>query len=101
MSGPRGVHGTMILFAVPLGFLRGALSPPQNAWGGLRWLMRINPLSYGLAGLWRSIYFDRPESLSALPGWGMIILVSVGFAVVMFLLASKIASARTTADLQS
>ena len=101
MTSTQGFHAIMNLFLMPLWFLSGALFPPQNAWGGLRWLMRINPLSYGIAGLWRSIYFDRQSEISVLPGWGLIVTVSVGFAVVMFLLASRVASARTTADLQS
>ena len=99
MTSTQGFHAIMNLFLMPLWFLSGALFPPQNAWGGLRWLMQVNPLSYGLAGLWRAIYLDQAE-ISALPGWGMIAAVSVGFALVMFLLASAVASARSTADLQ-
>jgi ABC-2 type transport system permease protein len=99
MTSTQGFHAIMNLFLMPLWFLSGSLFPPQNAWGGLRWLMRINPLSYGLAGLWRSIYFDRQAEISNLPGWGMICTVSIGFAAIMFLLASSVASARTTADL--
>jgi ABC-2 type transport system permease protein len=100
MTSTQGFHAIMNLFLMPLWFLSGALFPPQNAWGGLRWLMQLNPLSYGLAGIWRSIYFDQPTELSALPGWGLIAAVTIGFAAVMFLLASWIASGRTKADLQ-
>jgi len=100
MTSTQGFHAIMNLFLMPLWFLSGALFPPQNAWGGLRWLMQVNPLSYGLAGIWRCLYFDRQAEISALPGWGMIAAVSISFCVVMFLLASWIASGRTTADLQ-
>ncbi|HZL37770.1 MAG TPA: ABC transporter permease [Tepidisphaeraceae bacterium] len=100
MTSTQGFHAIMNLFFIPLWLLSGALFPPQNAWGGLRWLMRVNPLSYGLAGIWRSIYFDRQSEISALPGWGLILAVSIGFALVMFLLASQMATAHTSADLQ-
>jgi ABC-2 type transport system permease protein len=99
MTSTQGFHAIMNLFLMPLWFLSGALFPPQNAWRGLRWLMRINPLSYGLAGLWRAIYLHDSSAISALPGWGMILAVNVAFAVVMFLIASAVARVRTTADL--
>ncbi len=99
MTSTQGFHAIMNLFLMPLWFLSGALFPPANAWGGLRWLMRVNPLSYGLAGLWRAIYFSRQAEISALPGWGLILTITVGFAGFMFLLASQVASGRTKADL--
>jgi ABC-2 type transport system permease protein len=100
MSSTQGFHAIMNLFLMPLWFLSGALFPPQNAWSGLRWLMRINPLSYGLAGLWRAIYFAEPQKVSLLPGWGPILVMSVGFAFVMFLLATLMAGGRVSADWQ-
>jgi ABC-2 type transport system permease protein len=100
MSSTQGFHAIMNLFLMPLWFLSGALFPPQNAWGGLRWLMRVNPLSYGLAGLWRAIYWDDPAKVSLLPGWTAILVMSIGFAAVMFLLATIIAGGRVAADWQ-
>ena len=91
MNSTQGFHAIMNLFLMPLWFLSGALFPPQNAWSGLRWLMRVNPLSYGLAGLWRAIYLSEPEKVSLLPGWGMILVMSVGFALLMFGLATLMA----------
>ena len=89
----------MNLFLMPLWFLSGALFTPQTAWAGLRWVMRLNPLSYGLAGLQRAVFADS-SALSVLPGWGAIIGVSVAFAAVMFWLSSAIAGGRVAADLQ-
>jgi ABC-2 type transport system permease protein len=100
MSSTQGFHAIMNLFLMPLWFLSGALFPPQNAWGGLRWLMRVNPLSYGLAGLWRAIYWDDPTKVSLLPGWTAILVMSVGFAAIMFLLATIMAGGRVAADWQ-
>ena len=99
MSSTQGFHAIMNLFLMPLWFLSGALFTPQTAWGGLRWVMRINPLSYGLAGLQRAV-FGNVSSVAALPSWTLIALVSILFAAAMFLLAGGIASRRTAADLQ-
>ena len=60
--------------------------------------MRFNPLSYGLAGLQRSVF--PPDSVSALPGWPAILIVSGAFAILMFLVCTRIASRNTAADLQ-
>src|SRR6202035_943687 len=86
MSSTQGFHAIMNLFLMPLWFLSGALFTPQTAWTGLRWVMRFNPLSYGLAGLQRAV-FDQ-ASAAALPGWRMIVVVSIGFAAVMLWLCA-------------
>src|SRR4051812_14349373 len=67
MSSTQGFHAIMNLFLMPLWFLSGALFTPQTAWTGLRWVMRVNPLSYGLAGLQRAVFDET--SAAALPGW--------------------------------
>ena len=99
MSSTQGFHAIMNLFLMPLWFLSGAIFTPQTAWVGLKWVMRVNPLSYGLAGLQRAVFGDVP-SVAALPGWGLILAVSLLFAVVMFTIASMIAGGRVAADLQ-
>ncbi|HEX4125543.1 MAG TPA: ABC transporter permease [Tepidisphaeraceae bacterium] len=100
MSSTQGFHAIMNLFLLPLWFLSGAMFPPGNAWPAMRWIMTINPLSYGLDGLWRAIYLGHDAAVATLPGWGMIVAVSVGFAAVLFFLASFIAHGRVSADLQ-
>jgi ABC-2 type transport system permease protein len=66
MSSTQGFHAIMNLFLMPLWFLSGALFAPQTAWTGLRWVMRFNPLSYGLAGLQRAVF--PADAVKALPG---------------------------------
>lgn len=99
MSSTQGFHAIMNLFLMPLWFLSGALFTPQTAWGGLRWVMRVNPLSYGLAGLQRGV-FGQGESVAALPGWALIWAVSFAFAAAMFACATLLASGHVSADLQ-
>src|SRR5688500_4560588 len=51
MTSTQGFHAVMNLFLMPMWFLSGALFPLENASAPLRWVMRLNPLTYGLAGL--------------------------------------------------
>ena len=62
-------------------------------------IMRCDPLTYGLAGLRRCLYWNDPAV--AVPGLSFVpcLLISIAFAVVLFILASVIASQRTRADL--
>jgi ABC-type polysaccharide/polyol phosphate export permease len=67
--------------------------------GGLKWVMRLNPLSYGLDGIRRALYEGRPQVLASLPPWTWIVPISAAFAVGLLLLASFIARGRVAADL--
>lgn len=100
MSSTQGFHAIMNLFLIPLWFLSGALFPPQNAsWGVLRLVMRLNPLSYGVDGLRRAIYWNLSSAETLLPSWGLILSVSVAFALTMLFCASATARSRVSADL--
>jgi ABC-2 type transport system permease protein len=100
MSSTQGFHAIMNLFLMPMWFLSGALFPASGAWAGLRWVMRLNPLSYGLAGLRQALYWHHaPAVAGALPGLALSMLVSIAFALVMFLLAAQIAAGSVRADL--
>jgi ABC-2 type transport system permease protein len=99
MSSTQGFHAIMNLFLMPMWFLSGALFPAAGAWIGLRWAIKLNPLSYGLAGLRRGMQWADPHSV-ALGGLPVNLGVSLLFAAVMFLLASSLATGRVSADLQ-
>jgi ABC-2 type transport system permease protein len=94
MSSTQGFHAIMNLFLMPMWFLSGALFPATGAMGGLAWVMRLNPLSYGLSVL-RSIIERQNE-----PRMVLSLLISLLFAGVMFGLASLIATGTVSADLQ-
>ncbi len=100
MSSTQGFHAIMNLFLMPMWFLSGALFPASGAMGGLGWVMRLNPLTYGLAALRRAMYWhDLPASTTMPPLW-LSLGVTVGFAIVMIALASAIARKTTAGDLQ-
>ncbi len=92
MTSTQGFHAVMNLFLMPLWFLSGALFPAEGAMGGLRWVMRANPLSYGLDGLRQALYWHTPGAGESLASFGFCLAVSVTFAAGMFLLAIRIAA---------
>ena len=94
MSSTQGFHAIMNLFLMPMWFMSGALFPASGAAGVLAWIMRCNPLTYGLSGLRQVI-----AQTSAIPLYQSA-LVSAVFAIFMFGLASAIATGRATADVQ-
>jgi len=100
MSSTQGFHAIMNLFLMPMWFLSGALFPTQGAMGGLGWIMRLNPLTYGLAALRRAMYWNNLPPSTTIPPLTVSLAVSIAFAVVMVALASALASRTTAADLQ-
>jgi ABC-2 type transport system permease protein len=99
MSSTQGFHAIMNLFLMPMWFLSGAIFPAK---GALKWVMGLNPLTYGLAGLRQAMYlgsFQHPADVF-MPGLLVCGLVSLLFAAAMFGLASLIAGGRVAADLQ-
>jgi ABC-2 type transport system permease protein len=97
MSSTQGFHAIMNLFLMPMWFLSGALFPPDGAWWGLKWVMRLNPLTYGLSALRHSML---PGHATGGPGLWTSTVVSVGFALALFFLAGLVARKTIAADLQ-
>jgi ABC-2 type transport system permease protein len=101
MNSTQGFHAIMNLFLMPMWFLSGALFPVSGAVGGIGWLMRLNPLTYGLAALRRALYVaDAAAPTAGLPGWGVSLGVTAAFAAGMLVLAGVVAGRRGAHDLQ-
>lgn len=97
MDSTQGFHAIMSVFLLPMWLLSGAFFP-MNVGGWLGWIIRINPLSYGVAGL--RYYLQNIDVAAAdLPSSETCWIVSLVFAGVMLLAAWWIAGKRTTADL--
>ena len=99
LDSTQGFHAIMNLFLLPLWFLSGALFPPSGAPAWLQWVMKCNPLSYGLAALRQGLYWDQPPTAEWLPTRTVTLLVNAGFAVAMLAVASIMARRTTRGDL--
>ena len=85
MDSTHGFHAIMSVFLLPMWLLSGSFFPPGES-GWLSWVIRLNPLTYGVAGL-RRIMTSDPAAVSSLPAWWLCLSVTLAAAVVYFGLA--------------
>jgi ABC-2 type transport system permease protein len=97
MDSTQGFHAIMSVFLLPMWLLSGAFFP-MNVGGPLGWIVRANPLTYGVAGLRHYLQNGGTEA-AMLPGPATCWLVSLAFAGAMLVAAWRIAGTRSTADL--
>lgn len=77
MDSTQGFHAIMSVFLMPMWLLSGAFFPASTGWIG--WIIRLNPLTYGVAGLRRSLYPPGTFGEGLPPMW-LCVAVSIGFA---------------------
>lgn len=95
MQSTQGFHAIMSVFLLPMWFLSTAFFP-QDAAGVVGTLVRLNPLSFGVAGLRH--YLQPADTVPGLPGHAVCWLVTLGFAAVMLAGCWRVAGTRTKAD---
>lgn len=99
MDSTQGFHAIMSLFLLPMWLLSGAFFPADS--GPLAWIMRANPLTYGVAGLRRILFAGAPEAVpSSLPSLGVCWGVTLSFAAITFALSWRMAGRSAKGDLQ-
>jgi ABC-2 type transport system permease protein len=96
MDSTQGFHAIMSVFLLPMWLLSGAFFPMDVA-GWLGWIVRFNPLTYGVAGLRH--YLQNGSAADSLPSLSVCWLVSLLFAAVMLAAAWRIAGTRSAGDL--
>ena len=113
LDSTQGFHAIMNLLLMPMWLLSGAFFPiPQvtrdASWGEtiMHWGMRLNPVTYAVAGL-RQLLQTAPPPVAVpasstlwLPTLNTCWLVTSGFALAMFLLATRIARRPAQGDLR-
>jgi ABC-2 type transport system permease protein len=92
MDSTSAFHGIINLFLIPLWLLSGALFPLSGASVWIRFLMYMNPLTYGVEAL-RDLLYPGMETRFPLPSAIATLLL---FSLVMFGLAFFMANRRTT-----
>jgi ABC-2 type transport system permease protein len=84
MESIQGFHGIVNLVLMPMWFLSGAIFPLHGAASGLRHVMRLDPVTYGLSAFRQSLYAGHGVvEIDPTMAWG----VTAGFAAVMLGLA--------------
>ena len=79
MDSTQGFHAIMSVVLMPMWLLSGAFFPAGET-GWLSWVIRLNPLTYGVAGLRRLLY-DETGNMAGLPSLGLCVAVTVLFAL--------------------
>lgn len=95
----QGFHAIMSVVLFPLWLLSGAFFPASE--GPMGWIVRLNPLSYGVAGMRRLGYWslsDPPLPPGAPSTLTSFAVTGLATAAVLFL-AWRVAAARTPGDL--
>ena len=89
MESTQGFHAIMNLLLLPMWLLSGAFFPAANAPGALAWLMRLDPMTYGMAALRRALDAAHPDP--SLPPLGPSLIVVALFGALAFSGATALA----------
>ena len=93
MDSTSGFHAIVNLFLIPLWLLSGSLFPVSSAAPWMRFLMRLNPLTYGTEAL-RGLLF--PATGASEFGLLKCFAVLIVFTVILFGLGFVVANRRST-----
>jgi ABC-2 type transport system permease protein len=102
MESTHAFHAIMSVFLLPMWLLSGAFFPAGGS-GWLAWIVRLNPLTYGVAGLRHYLRLGdaaAPKAIDALPSLGVCWVVTLAFAAAMLALAWRVAATRIAGDLK-
>ncbi|MGQ0614177.1 MAG: ABC transporter permease [Planctomycetaceae bacterium] len=93
MDSVQGFHAIMSVFLLPLWLLSGAFFPAEGLPAWLAWVLRLNPLTYGVESLRIAL------ALAPGPAGGPLGVIAL-FGLVLFGLACLLARRRTRVDLR-
>jgi ABC-2 type transport system permease protein len=99
LDSTQGYHALMSVLLMPMWLLSGAFFPvPDSGW--LAWVMRINPLTYGVVGLQRILFAHAGEAAGAerLPSIATCLFVTSIFCVISFVAAVWLTGRRSARD---
>ena len=87
-------HAVMNLVLMPMWMLSGAFFPEAGASGWLQWVMRINPLTYGLAAFRHMLYLENSSVRAGLPSLELCLAIVVVAALATIVGAAAIVRRR-------
>ena len=91
MDSTQGFHAIMNLLLMPMWLLSGSFFPPSGAPAWMQWIIRLNPLTYGVAAVRRSLYLGDLQVRAELPSFAVSILVTALFASLAFAATTRTA----------
>lgn len=97
MTSTQGFHAVMNVLLLPIWFLSGAFFPLEGVTTPLAWLMRLDPLTYGVALLRAALWFGEP--VVPPPPVGGVAACALTAAFALASLAGAVAVARRSATL--
>ncbi|MFN0053286.1 MAG: ABC transporter permease [Planctomycetales bacterium] len=98
LDSTQGFHAIMSVVLMPMWLLSGAFFPAGHS-GWLSWVIRLNPLTYGVAGLRRLLYHDRGLAEgSGLPELSVSLVITAAFCAACVGIAVWLANRRAARD---
>lgn len=98
MDSIHGFHAIMSVVLMPMWLLSGAFFPGTGS-GWLSWIIRLNPLTYGVAGL-RRLMASTPDAVEGLPSLTICLLITVLFGVVCTVAAVAMTQRRSVLNVR-
>jgi ABC-2 type transport system permease protein len=89
MDSSQAFHAIINLFLIPLWLLSGSLFPMTGASGWIRFLMLINPLTYGVDALRHLLYPDIPVEFSLYSSLATLVLFSLFMFGIAFVMVNR------------
>ncbi|QDT66144.1 ABC transporter permease [Calycomorphotria hydatis] len=97
MESTQGFHAIMMVVLLPMWLLSGAFFPGEHGW--IQWIIKLNPLTYGVAGLRRAMYPSGTFADAAgLPSFGFCLAVTATFTVVCIAIAVYLTNKRQSSN---
>ncbi len=90
LDSAQGFHAIINLVLIPLWLMSGAFFPVSGAAGWVRWMVRANPLSYGVGALRHALYWGHPAMCGHGPSLAVCLFITTAFAVVLVGVATKV-----------
>ena len=94
MDSTQGFHAIMNLILIPVWLLSGAFFPVSGVPLLLEWVMKLNPLTYGVAALRRCLYFNASIVSEEIPQLTLSLIVTGAFCVITYFAAARTAYRR-------
>jgi ABC-2 type transport system permease protein len=91
MDSVQGFHAVMNLLMFPMWLMSGAFFPAAGASVWVQWIMRVNPLAYGLAALRAALQGPAHGQALGDPTWAVSLTVLSAFAVGCVVIAGFLA----------